>query len=366
MAIDPVCGMEVNEGQARHSTQYEGETYFFCSESCKSRFESNPGEFVDAWTQPIWESRKIAVVGTGQVGATFAFALMTSGVASNIVLIDRTRERSEGHVMDLNHGLSFVQPVNILAGGYEDCRGADIVVVTAGAAQKPGETRLDLVRKNTAIFKDIIPRITEQEPGIILVVANPVDILTYVALKVSGYPMNRVIGSGTSLDTARFRYLLSRHCTVDPRNVHAYILGEHGDSEVPVWSRVDIAGVPLSDYCPLCGRGCSAEEKEGIFDQVKSAAYEIINRKGYTNFAVALALVRIVSGILRNEHSILTVSSLVDEYYGIRDVCLSIPVVLSLNGISRQIPIKLDDGEIGSLQKSAESLKSILGEIDFV
>jgi L-lactate dehydrogenase len=314
MAKDPACGMEVDESQSPLSAQYMGKTYYFCSESCRTAFVSNPEKYAEVFRQPAAGRRKVVVVGAGQVGATICFALMISGLASTIVLVDLNKDLSEGHAMDLNHGLSFVQPTSIFAGDYSDCKGADIVIVTAGAAQKKGETRLDLVRKNTGIFKDIIPKVAEQDPGIILIVTNPVDILTYVALKISGYPVNRVIGSGTSLDTARFRFLLSRHCRVDPRNVHAYIIGEHGDSEVPVWSQVNIAGVPLRDTCPVCRRDCLIGEREGIFEQVKNAAYEIINRKGYTNFAISLALVRIVGSILRDENSVLTVSSFIDDF----------------------------------------------------
>lgn len=287
--------MEIDEGQARHRTLHRRENNFFCSEDCKVKFESNPEKYSDTVGHEVSKTRKVVVIGAGQVGATICFALTMSGLASTIVLVDLDSSLAEGHAMDLNHGLSFVQPARIFAGNYSDCKGADIVVVTAGAAQKPGETRLDLVRKNTEIFKDIIPKITAHEPKTLLIVSNPVDILTYVTLKVSNYPMNRVIGSGTTLDTARFRYLLSRHCQVAPRNVHAYIIGEHGDSEVPVWSQANIAGLALKNHCPVCERNCSSKERDEIFDQVKNAAYEIINRKGYTNFAIALAVVRIVS-----------------------------------------------------------------------
>lgn len=327
MLKDPVCRMELNEQKPPpYKTAYKGETYYFCTENCKAA----------------------------------SFALMISGVTTSIVFIDRDFERSRGHVMDLTYGLPLAQPARVLAGDYTDCKGADIVVVTAGTAQKQGQTRLDLVRKNTEIFKEIIPKIVEQEPGIILVVSNPVDILTYVALKISGYPMNRVIGSGNCLDTARFRFLLSRRCRVDPRDVHGYVIGEHGDSEVPVWSQVNIGGVPLKDYCPVCQRGCSQEKREDIFQQVKGAAYEIINRKGYTNFAISLALVRLVSSILRDENSVLTVSGLVDNCYGINDLCLSIPVIMNMNGILKHLSIKLDETETKMLQKSANTLKEII------
>jgi L-lactate dehydrogenase len=201
---------------------------------------------------------------------------MISGLASSIVLIDHVRERAEGHAMDLNHGLSFVQPTKIYVGDYSDCQGAEVVVLTAGANQKPSETRLDLVRKNTEIFEQVIPQIARRNPKILLIVSNPVDVLTYAALKISGYPMNMVIGPGTALDTARFRYLLSRHCGVDPRNVNAFIIGEHGDSEVPVWSQVNTAGVSFVEYCPKCEKQCPRDEREAIFTQVRNAAYEII------------------------------------------------------------------------------------------
>ena len=310
------------------------------------------------------EIRKVVVIGAGQVGATFSFALMSSGLASHIALVDLHTDLAEGHAMDLNHGLSFTQPTTIESGDYSACKNADIIVVTAGAAQKEGETRLDLVRKNTEIFKKIIPEITAYDPGILLIVSNPVDVLTYVALQVSGYPMNRVIGSGTSLDTARFRFLLSKHCKVDPRNVHAYIIGEHGDSEVPLWSLVNIAGVPFLDYCPVCEKSCLPNERTEIFNQVKDAAYEIINKKGYTNFAIALALVRIVGSIIRNENSVLTVSTLLDNYYGIKDVCLSIPVILNRNGVFKQVPVILDETEANALQVSAKTLRGVIDELN--
>jgi len=363
MAKDPVCGIKIDEEQVHQRTLYMGESYVFCSQDCKAQFKSNPEKYPDKLINEVSKTRKVVVVGTGQVGATICFALMMSGLASVIVLVDLNSELSEGHAMDLNHGLSFVRPARIFSGNYSDCKGADIVIVTAGASQKPGETRLDLVCKNTEIFKDIIAKITAHEPKILLVVSNPVDILTYVTLRVSNYPPNRVIGSGTILDTARFRFLLSRHCQVDPRNVHAYIIGEHGDSEVPVWSQANLAGVPLKKYCPSCERNCSALEKNDIFHQVKNAAYEIINRKGYTNFAIALAVERIVSSILRDENSVLTVSTLINNYHGISNVCLSVPSILNINGLSRQIEINLDENESRKLRSSAETLKEMIRKL---
>jgi L-lactate dehydrogenase len=304
--------------------------------------------------------RKVVVVGAGEVGSDFAYALMISGLATSIGLIDLAPHRAEGHVMDLNHGLPFVQPVRIYRGDYADCEDADVVVVTAGAAQKPGETRMDLARKNTEIFKEIIPEISRYTPRIILIVSNPVDVLTHVALKLSKYPASRVIGSGTVLDSARFRYLISRCCGVDPRNVHAYVMGEHGDSETAVWSQTNIAGIPLNEYCPSCDHFRTEEQRESFFNEVRNAAYEIINRKGATSFAIGLALVRIVGSILRDESSVLTVSTLLKDSYGLKDVCLSVPVVLNRNGVSRVLGIPLNESELNRLHASAHAVKGAM------
>jgi L-lactate dehydrogenase len=364
MEQDPVCGMSVEPSETPYKSEYKGKTYHFCTSRCKTTFEEAPDEYVRISRGDVVAERKVVIVGTGYVGSTFGFALMISGLANSIVLVDRNRNLAEGHAMDLNHSLPFAQPTSIRAGDYPDCKNASVVVVTAGVAQKPGESRLDLVRKNTEIFKDIIPRITRHNPRILLIVSNPVDILTYVALKTSDFPMNRVIGSGTALDTARFRYLIGEHCGVDPRNVHGYVIGEHGDSEVPVWSRVAVGGVPLEDYCPTCGKSCSESVKQEIFERVKLAAYEIIDKKGATYFAIGLALVRIVGNILRNENSVQTLSTLLDDYYGISDVCLSVPVVLNRNGISRSIRIRLDDSEAQALRQSAGTLKRVIAGLD--
>jgi L-lactate dehydrogenase len=364
MAEDPVCGIMVNENEAKHKVEHMGSPYYFCASKCKDAFEKNPGKYLKFLTPGRGDERKVAIVGTGQVGSTFAFALMMSGLATSIILIDQNLERAEGHTMDLNHGLPFVAPSHIYTGSYADCRDASIVVVTAGASQKPGETRLDLVRRNTDLFKQIIPQIVRHDPRIVVIVSNPVDVLTYVALKISEYPKNRIIGSGTVLDTARFRSLLSRHCHVDPRNVHAYVVGEHGDSEVAVWSGANIGGVTFGEYCPVCSRDCLQDERDKIFDQVREAAYKIIKRKGATNFAIALALVRIAGSILRNENSVLTVSTFLERYYDISDICLSIPVILNRNGASKALRIQLDDSEIADLQASAKVLKEIVRTLD--
>jgi len=210
---------------------------------------------------------KVVIIGAGNVGSTFAFSLMISGVAREIVLISKDKERAEGECMDLNHAASFVQPVNIYSADYEGCEGANVVVITAGAKQKPEETRIDLVERNVTIFKDIIPKIAKytDDNAILLVVSNPVDILTYVALKISGFPSNRVMGSGTVLDSSRFRYLISKNCHVDPRNVHAYVIGEHGDTELPVWGNTNIGGMVLAQYCPVCKRHCDYKKSWGKF-----------------------------------------------------------------------------------------------------
>jgi L-lactate dehydrogenase len=364
MAKDPVCGTEVDENQAKYKTQHEGETYYFCASACKETFKKDPERYSKPSNGGDFDSRKVVIVGTGEVGSTFAFALMISGLTGSIVLIDQAAERAKGHAMDLNHGLPFVSPCRISAGDYSDCRNASIVVVTAGAGQKPGQTRLELVRRNTDIFKQIVPEIVKHNPRMLVVVSNPVDILTYVTLKISGYSRNRIIGSGTVLDSARFRSLLGEHCRVDPRNVHAYIVGEHGDSEVPVWSQVKIGGISFLDYCPMYLKDCSKKEKDKIFNEVKRAAYEIIKRKGSTNFAIGLSLVRIAESVLRDENSVLTVSTLLDNYYEISDVCLSVPVILNRNGVSRVLKIGLDQSEIASLQASAEILKDVIRGLD--
>lgn len=308
---------------------------------------------------------KVAIVGAGSVGSTFAFSLMISGVAREIVLIDVNQERAKGECMDLNHGASFVQPVNIYSAGYEGCRGADVVVITAGAKQKPGQTRIDLVQANAEIFKAITPKIAKYaKDAILLVVSNPMDILTYITLKISGLPSNKVMGSGTVLDSSRFRYLISEHCHLDPRNVHAYIIGEHGDTELPVWTHANIGGIVLAKYCPVCDGHCDYKKELGeIFEQVKNAGYKIIEAKGATYYAIGLALVRIVESILRDENSVLPISTLINDYYGINDVCLSIPSVISRNGVERVLRFELSELEQEQLRHSAKTLKEIIRSI---
>ncbi len=307
---------------------------------------------------------KVAIIGAGAVGTTFAYAMQIQGVASEIVLVNRTRERAEAEVLDMNHGLFFTPPVWIHAGSYEDCAEAELVAITAGAKQKPGQTRLDLVRDNVVICKDIVERVVEHAPdAILMMVTNPVDVLTYAALKFSGLPRERVMGSGTVLDSARFRYLLSERFHIDPHNVHAYVLGEHGDSEVAAWSMTHIAGMHIDDYCSLSGEKCDENDKTSIVEQVRDSAYHIIDAKGATNYAVDLAMVKVATSILRNEHSVLTVSTLLDGEFGIEDVCLGAPAVVNSSGAERVLDADLTEQESTGLRASADSIKQVLREV---
>jgi L-lactate dehydrogenase len=285
---------------------------------------------------------------------------MIHGTVSEIVLIDVDKKRAEGEAMDLNHGVSFVRPVRVWAGDYQDCQDADIVVITAGLAQKPGEPRLNLVTNNVEIFKQIIPKIKKHNrTGILLVATNPVDLMTYAALKLSGFPSNRVIGSGTILDTSRLRYVLGEHLTVDPRNVHAYIIGEHGDSEVPAWSLASVAGTRLKDYTAVLGQELDDAYLSNIVEQVKNAAYKIIELKGRTYYAIGLGLTRIVESIIRDENAILTISSLLHDYYGVDDICLSVPTIVNRDGVREVLKLPLTDEEIREFQRSGSALKSV-------
>lgn len=306
---------------------------------------------------------RIAVVGVGNVGATFAYALLLSGLASEIVLIDKEQARAEGEAMDLNHTVPFTRPARIWAGGFADCAGAAVTVVCAGVNQKPGETRLDIVRKNAGVFAQIIPEVARHNPeGILLIATNPVDVLTYASLVHSGLPAKRVIGSGTILDTARFRHLLSEHFRMDPRSVHAFIIGEHGDSEVPVWSSANIAGMQVSEFGRAHDQLLDDTTKSRIFGMTRDAAYHIIQRKGATYYAVAAGLLRIVEAILRDQNTVLSVSSLAD-CYGIRDVCLSLPTIINRGGIERVLRLELDQTELFGLRRSAEVLKQTIGQL---
>ena len=307
---------------------------------------------------------KVAIVGAGTVGSTFAYALQIHGAAREIVLIDADRGRAEAEALDLSHGAFFTPPADIRAGDYGDCAGADVVVICAGAKQKPGQSRTDLVETNIDICKSVVENVVAQtREAILLVVTNPVDVLTRAALKFSGLPKQRVIGSGTVLDSARFRYLLSRHCQVDAHNVHAYVLGEHGDSEVVAWSITNIAGLKLDDYCRNCPRRCPSVDRDKVADQVRDSAYHIIERKGATNFAVGLALVRITTAILRNENSVLTVSTRMSGQYGIDGVCLSVPTILNREGVDRVLSPNLAEAELEALRSSADAIRKVQQQV---
>ncbi len=308
-------------------------------------------------------TRKVAVIGCGFVGSASAFALMQSGLFTEIVLIDADQNKAEGEALDISHGLPFARPMQIHAGTYDDIVDAAIIVVTAGAGQKPGETRLDLVKKNVGIFQSIIPEIAKRDcGGILLVVANPVDILTYAAAKLSGFPENRVFGSGTVLDTARLKYLLGEHLGVDSRSVHAFVIGEHGDSEMVAWSSANVSGVPLHDFCEMRGHFHHEEAMEQIAAKVKNSAYVIIEKKKATYYGVAMSVRRICEAIVRDEKSVLPVSSIQHGNYGIEGVSLSMPAVVGKDGVEALVPIPLSMAEQKKLKESADVLKSVLDE----
>ncbi len=305
--------------------------------------------------------RKVCIIGCGFVGAASAFALMQSELFSEMVLIDADEDKADGEALDIGHGMPFAGPMNIYAGGYDDIRDAAIIVITAGANQKPGETRLDLVHKNSRIMKSIVTEIAARDyQGILLVVANPVDILTHVAMKVSGFPEKRVIGSGTVLDTARLRYQLGKHLGVDNRSVHAFIIGEHGDSEIAAFSSANVSGVPLNTFCEMRGHYNHEDNEENIADAVKNSAYEIIEKKDATYFGIAMVVKRLCQAIVRDEKSIFPVSIRMHGEYGLEDVVLSMPAILGAEGVETPIPIGLDEQEIEQLHVSAGTLRETM------
>ena len=311
------------------------------------------------------DTRKAAMIGCGFVGSASAFALMQSGLFSELVLIDANHDKAEGEAMDIAHGLPFAGQMKIYAGDYDDIVDAAVIIVTAGAAQKPGETRLDLVNKNVNIFKSIIPEIAKRNyKGILLIVANPVDILTYTAVKLSGLPENRVIGSGTVLDTARLKYALGEHLEVDSRSVHSFIIGEHGDSEIVAWSSTNVSGIPVNDFCELRGHFNHEEAMHRIADDVKNSAYDIIEKKGATYYGIAMSVKRICECIMRDEKSILPISSMMHGEYGISDICLSMPTVVGREGVETRVPIQLNEHEESALSASAEQLSKVAAQLD--
>ena len=306
--------------------------------------------------------RKAAVIGCGFVGSATAFSLMQSGLFSEIVLIDADMDRAEGEALDISHGVPFSRHMKIYAGTYEDIVDAAIIIITAGANQKPDETRLDLVHKNVAIFRSIIPEIAKRNcAGILLIVSNPVDILTYTAIKLSCFTENRVIGSGTVLDTARLKYELSEHLSVDSRSIHAFIIGEHGDSEIAAFSSANVSGIALSEFCEMRGHYDHEANTRQIAENVKNSAYEIIQKKKATYYGIASAIRRICEVIIRDEKSILPVSSMMHGEYGIEDVVLSMPAIVGKYGIETRVPIDLSEEEIEDLKRSAQTLKEFVG-----
>lgn len=305
--------------------------------------------------------QKVVIIGCGFVGSASAFSLMQSGLFSEMVLIDSDFAKAQGEALDISHGVPFAKPMKIYAGTYDDIRNASIIIITAGANQKAGESRLELVKKNIAIFKTILPEIKQRNfKGILLIVTNPVDILTTVAIRLSGIAENRVFGSGTVLDSARLKYELGKHLNVDSRSVHAFIVGEHGDSEIAAWSSANISGIPLHKFCEMRGYFNYEESTERIANDVKNSAYEIIQKKKASYYGIAMAVKRICEAIVRDEKSILPISSMVHNQYGINEIALSIPAIVGKNGVETLVPIQLCPEEISNLKKSASILKNIL------
>lgn len=313
------------------------------------------------------QKRSVAIIGTGNVGVAAAYALFNQRIASEIILIDLNKERAEGEAMDLMHGQLLVGNVKVRSGDYEDLKEAQVVVVTAGVGQKSSdESRLQLLNRNAEVFNEIISELDKYAPQAILIIAtNPVDILTYVSQKLSSRDSQRIIGTGTLLDTARFRSLLGRYYDVDPRSVHAYILGEHGDSEVPIWSQANIGGKPILGNTIL-GKPYNKDSLDRIFDESKNAAYEIIKRKGFTNSAIGVVIARIVEGVLEDEKSVIPITVYWDGKYGIEDVCMSLPTSLGIEGIKHTMTPDLDEEEIQGLKTSAAILQKNLEEINIV
>ena len=304
--------------------------------------------------------RKAAVIGCGFVGSATAFTLMQSRLFSELVLLDVNMEKADGEAKDIAHGIPFAGQMKIYVGTYDDAADAAIIIITAGANQKPGETRLDLVQKNTAIYQSIIPEIVKRDfGGILLIVSNPVDILTYVALKLSGLPENRVLGSGTVLDTARLKYALGEHLGVDSRSVHSFIIGEHGDSEIAAWSSTNVSGIPLNDFCEMRGHFNHDAAMDAIAEKVKNSAYEIISKKQATYYGIAMSVKRICECIVRNERSILPVSAMMHGEYGIEDITLSMPAIVGIGGVETHVPIALSEEEAEKLVESAKKLKEV-------
>jgi L-lactate dehydrogenase len=305
--------------------------------------------------QVTTKKTRIVVIGVGAVGSTTAYTLLLRERMDELVLIDANKGKAVGDALDMNHGLPFMGRARVWAGTYEDCKEADIIIITAGAAQKPGETRTDLLKRNVLIYQSITDEVLKYNTdGILLIASNPVDIMAYFTWKKSGWPINRVIGSGTLLDSARFRYLIGEKLKIDSRSVHAHIVGEHGDSELPLWSLANIAGTEIT---------LNNEDREEIFSNTKNAAYQIIESKGATYYAIALALDRICTAILRNEAAVLNVSTLLKDYHGVSDVYLGVPCIVDRYGVRNILPLNISESEKDLLHKSATKLKGIIQSV---
>ncbi len=311
------------------------------------------------------DNRKIALIGTGMVGMSFAYSLLNQSSCDELVLIDLDKKRAEGEAMDLNHGLAFsAGNMKIYAGEYRDCRDADIVTICAGVAQKPGETRLELLKRNAAVFSSIInPVVASGFSGIFLIATNPVDIMTRITHKLSGFPKERVLGSGTALDTARLRYLLGQHLHVDPRNIHAYVIGEHGDSEFVPWSQALLATKPILEICEESGGNLRLQDLQDIAVQVRDAAYQIIDAKKATYYGIGMALTRIARAIFGGENSVLTVSAALNGDYGQEEVFIGVPCIINQNGAARILRLSLTADELKKFQASCQTLKSSFDEL---
>ena len=309
--------------------------------------------------------RKAAVIGCGFVGASIAFRFLQQGLFSELVLLDANQAKAEGEAMDLSDGLPYAAPMTITAGTYDDIADCALVVITAGANQKPGETRLDLIGKNAAILRSILAEITARDfGGILLIVSNPVDVLTYTAWKLSGYPRERVIGSGTVLDTGRLKQLLGEELGVDSRNVHAFIIGEHGDSELAVWSEANVSGLDLQDFCRIRGLERVTETKDRLYRQVRDSAYEIISRKGATYYGIAMAVGRIAESLVKDEHAVLPVSVVLEGEYGLEGLALSIPSIVGREGLEEVLEIPLSGEEAQALRQSAKQMEEAIASLN--
>jgi L-lactate dehydrogenase len=309
---------------------------------------------------------KVAIIGAGNVGSALAYTLLLQDTVQRVSLIDVNREKAEGEALDIAHGASYLDNAEIRAEGYEGVADADVIAITAGRRRKPGESRLDLARGNAAILEEVLAGIAPHYRGaVVIVVSNPMDVLTYVAVKRLPAPSSRIIGSGTSLDSSRFRYLLGREFAIDPRNIHAYVIGEHGDSSVPVWSMASLGQIRLTRYAPPGGAPLDEAARQRVHQAVVAAGREVIQRKGSTFYAVALSVARIIEAIVDDEKSVLTVSSYIESFEGVSDVCLSLPAVVGRDGIREVLPIVLDDTERRQLAASAAALQGIIRQLGY-